>query len=48
MYYEAFTNIEEAIAREKTLKGWRREKKEDLIRSLNPYLKDLAETLRWI
>ncbi len=48
VYYEAFTNIEEAIAREKTLKGWRREKKEDLIRSLNPYLKDLAETLRWI
>ncbi|MCO6173588.1 GIY-YIG nuclease family protein [Flavobacterium sp. NRK F10] len=36
VYYEKFTWIQEAIAREKELKGWRREKKEALIRKVNP------------
>ena len=31
-----FTDIEEAIAREKALKGWKRDKKETLVKSLNP------------
>ena len=35
VYYEKFTWVQEAIAREKELKGWRREKKLDLIRSFN-------------
>jgi putative endonuclease len=35
VYYEKFTWIQEAIAREKELKGWRREKKLSLIRSFN-------------
>ncbi len=35
VYYEKFTWIQLAIAREKELKGWRREKKLDLIRSFN-------------
>ena len=41
---EPFATITEAIAREKQLKGWRREKKLDLIRRSNPDFKDLAET----
>ncbi len=35
VYYEKFTWIQLAIAREKEIKGWRREKKLDLIRSFN-------------
>ncbi len=35
VYYEKFTWIQLAIAREKELKGWRREKKLELIRSFN-------------
>ena len=48
LYYEYFTNVEEAIAREKELKGWSREKKEILIKSANPYFWDLAKELKWI
>ncbi|PWK78488.1 putative endonuclease [Mucilaginibacter oryzae] len=36
VYYEHFTHIEHAIAREKEIKKWRREKKEALIASTNP------------
>lgn len=36
VYYETFTWIQEAIAREKELKKWRREKKLNLIRDFNP------------
>jgi len=35
VYYEKFTWVQEAIAREKELKGWRRDKKLALIRSFN-------------
>lgn len=35
VYYEKFSWVQEAIAREKEIKGWRREKKLDLIRSFN-------------
>ena len=34
-----------AIAREKEIKTWRREKKVALIETMNPYWKDLAEEL---
>jgi putative endonuclease len=44
LYYEAHESILESIAREKQLKGWRREKKLNLIRTQNPDFKDLAET----
>ena len=43
LYYEACDDIRLAIAREKQLKGWRREKKLDLIRTANSTFKDLAE-----
>ena len=36
IYYEVYTDIRSAIAREKELKGWRREKKEWLIAQMNP------------
>jgi putative endonuclease len=36
IYYEEFNDITEAIQREKQIKGWRREKKEELIHEKNP------------
>jgi putative endonuclease len=47
LYYEHFGDIRMAIGREKQLKGWRREKKLNLIRTANPEFKDLAEKLGW-
>ncbi len=43
VHFERFTNVSSAIAREKELKGWRREKKVQLIESENPVWEDLAE-----
>lgn len=43
VYYETFSDIREAIGREKQIKSWRRRKKLDLIASLNPRWRDLAE-----
>ncbi len=45
LYFEHFEWIEQAIAREKELKGWRREKKEALINSVNPEWKFLNNSL---
>jgi|TARA_B100001964_G_C13880801_1_gene442837 putative endonuclease len=42
VYYERYDNIEDAIRREKQLKGWRRAKKIKLIRSMNPEFKELS------
>ena len=36
LYYEDYKYINEAIAREKEIKGWKRIKKEELIKLLNP------------
>jgi len=41
VYYEIFEDIEEAIKREKQLKGGSRQKKIDLIKFKNPEFKDL-------
>ena len=38
LYYEKFTWIQLAIAREKEIKGWLRIKKIDLIKTMNPEL----------
>ena len=42
VYYEKTNDVREAIAREKQIKGWLRQKKVDLIESLNPEWKDLS------
>ncbi len=42
VYFESFTEVEDAIAREKQIKAWTRSKRLALIRSNNPDWKDLA------
>jgi len=42
VYYEEYQYVEDAIRREKQIKRWRREKKEYLIRQINPYWQDLS------
>ena len=42
VYFERFTSIRTAIAREKTLKGWLRIRKLELIISTNPTWRDLS------
>jgi putative endonuclease len=43
VHYEEFGDICDAIAREKELKGWRRDKKIDLVEDDNPLWEDLSE-----
>lgn len=43
--FEVFGDVTAAIAREKEIKGWRREKKIRLIERANPTWADLAERL---
>ena len=43
IYFEEYQDINLAIAREKQLKKWRREKKEWLIKRMNPDFKDLSK-----
>ena len=42
VWFEEFADVATAIAREKQLKGWRREKKIGLIESMNPAWNDLS------
>ncbi|MGL4582975.1 MAG: GIY-YIG nuclease family protein [Flavobacterium sp.] len=41
VYYERFVWVHNAIAREKELKGWRKDRKLDLIRTVNPTIDTL-------
>ena len=43
VHLEVFGDVRDAIAREKEIKGWRREKKIRLIQFHNPTWEDLAE-----
>jgi len=43
IYFETFGDIYSAIAREKTIKGWLRKKKIELIRATNPSWTDLSQ-----
>lgn len=43
VYYETYDNIGDAIAREKQIKGWLRQKKLDLINSVNPKWEDMIK-----
>ncbi len=43
VYFEQTSSIEAAIAREKEIKKWRRDKKDALVKMLNPDFKDLGK-----
>lgn len=45
VHVETFQDPMSAIAREKQIKGWSRAKKDALIESVNPYWRDLANSL---
>jgi len=48
VYYDSFQSIDEAIEREKKIKGGSRKGKEKLINSINPEWKDLFdEVSKW-
>jgi putative endonuclease len=42
VYYEEFEYVNDAIAREKQIKGWARRKKIELVESANPKWEDLS------
>lgn len=44
-YYELYQDVNQAIYREKQIKGWLRKKKVALIESLNPKWIDLTSTI---
>jgi putative endonuclease len=43
LYFEAFYHPIEAMEAERIIKGWLRQKKLDLIRTINPTFRDLSE-----
>ena len=45
VYYEHHKYVYNAIEREKEIKKWRREKKQDLIKLINPHWNDLYKGL---
>ena len=45
VYYEIFSDISEAIKREKEIKGWRRDRKIAIIEKDNPEWGDLYEEI---
>ncbi len=45
VYFEDYDSIKDAIAREKVIKGWTRDKKIALIKSMNPEFKDLYDII---
>lgn len=42
VYYQEFSDINDAIEAEKKVKGWTRKKKIGLIKTINPEFKDLS------
>ena len=47
IYFEIFKSSMEAIKREKRIKKWKRQWKIELIETINPQWKDLAEGWYW-
>jgi len=45
IYFEQTSDVRSALEREKQIKNWRREKKQNLLKTLNPQWKDLS--LEW-
>ena len=44
VYFEEYAHPQEAIAREKVIKGWTREKKDLLVKEKNPNFEDLSHS----
>ena len=42
VYWKSSTNVKDAIAREKQIKGWTRKKKKELVKTMNPSWNDLS------
>ena len=42
IFYENYSDVKQAIAREKQLKNWNRNKKQELINKINPHWQDLT------
>ena len=47
VYYEVFSDVRDAIYREKQIKSWNRKKKIEMIKKFNPEWKDLYEEIIW-
>jgi putative endonuclease len=47
VYYEVFSDVRDAIYREKQIKSWNRKKKMEMIEKFNPEWKDLYEEIIW-
>ena len=47
VYYEVFSDVRDAIYREKQIKSWSRKKKIEMIEKFNPEWKDLYEEIVW-
>ena len=47
IYYEEYSSVQEAIAREKQIKSWKRWRKEKLITAMNPERIDLMPVPRF-
>lgn len=47
VYYECFCNPNDAIKKEKELKGWKRIKKINLIKTINPKFEDLSKNWKF-
>ena len=43
VYFEETNDVNSALAREKEIKKWRREKKNNLVSAMNPHWNDLSE-----
>lgn len=43
LFFEAFNHPADALEAERVIKGWRRSKKLELIRTINPDFRDLSE-----
>jgi putative endonuclease len=48
VYFEQTNDVISALAREKEIKKWRREKKDKLVVSINPEWKDLSEGIGFL
>ena len=43
VYFESTENVKSAIEREKQIKGWLRQRKNELVEEINPQWNDLSE-----